>query len=181
MGRKGGWEAARRSLVVLLRGIGHDPLAHLLTRFEIAFRSAALAHFPATVDDDARTVNRGICAPKGCDHTLAASVGRTEIDEENLVFSRVNQLAERVPAASQIRLCETALEHRILNPIAKPAHRLVHSAKAQIVRDVVADQICISHERAEMYRRQRVDPIARTFSRLAPFEPDEPLEPDEPG
>jgi hypothetical protein len=48
-------------------------------------------------------------------------------------------------APRQIRRRELALEHRVLKPIAEPAHRLVDAAQAEVVRDVVADEECVAH------------------------------------
>ena len=86
-----------------------------------------------------RRVDARVRFAPGRNHPVAASLRRTAIDEPHLFFSQLPS-APRQVAARQL-----ALEDRILEMIAEPAHGLKDSAEALVVGDVVADQIGGSH------------------------------------
>jgi molybdopterin-binding protein len=97
------------------------------------------------IDDDAGAVHRGISLAERGDHAVTASLGRAEVNEQHLVFPVVDDLRQEVPAARQVRCRELALEDRVLQVVAEPAHGLVDLREPAVVADVVADQVRVPH------------------------------------
>ena len=84
-------------------------------------------------------------AERGNDAVAAAFDG-TEVDKQHLIFPMVDDLGEQVAAPGQVGLRELAFEDRLLQMIAKPAHRLMDFGEALVVADVVTDEIGLPHE-----------------------------------
>jgi hypothetical protein len=58
----------------------------------------------------------------------------------------VDYLAQGMAAADEVGPRKLAFEDGILEMIAEIAHRLIYGAQALVVRDVVADEIGITHD-----------------------------------
>lgn len=95
--------------------------------------------------DDARGADRRVGLAEGGDHALAAAFGRAEVDEEDLIFVVLDDLAERMPALGEIDRGELALEDRVLQMVAEVAHGLEDLAEPLVVADVVADEKSVTH------------------------------------
>ena len=97
------------------------------------------SHCGASQTHDARRVDGRVRFSQSRDHPVAASLRRTEIDEQHLVFSMVDDLCQLPSAPRQVAARQLALEDRILEMVAEPAHGLKDSVEAIVVADVAAD------------------------------------------
>ena len=59
-----------------------------------------------------------------------------EINEQDPIFVVIDDLPRRVPAADDVARRELALEDRVLEVIAEPAHGFVDLGEAAVVADV---------------------------------------------
>ena len=78
---------------------------------------------------------------------------------EYVIITPADKLANTASAtrrlpAHEVRWGKLALEHRVLEPVAEATHRLVDPTEAEVVRDVVADEIGVAHGCEATYRRQ---------------------------
>ena len=80
------------------------------------------------------------------DHAVPAPLGRSQVDEQHLVFPMMDDRRQIRPAARQVGRRQLALEDRELQVVAIPAHGLKHLAQALVVADVVTNQIGSSHK-----------------------------------
>src|SRR5206468_1074620 len=69
-----------------------------------------------------------------------------EIDEEHLIFSMVDNLAELGAAPGQVHRRQLALEHGILKVVAVVPHGLEHLPQPLVLADVIADQVTGAHQ-----------------------------------
>jgi hypothetical protein len=99
-----------------------------------------------SVDHDARAVEGAIRAAQGCDDAIATAFDRTKVDEEHLIFAMIDDLAEQMPTSREIGPRQLTLEDRVLQVVAESTHRFVDPAQAEVVRNVVADQIRVPHQ-----------------------------------
>jgi len=114
---------------------------------------------------NARRIQRAIGEAQGSDQAVAPAFGRTQIDEQNLVFIVLDDLPEHIPAAGEIGGRQLAFEDRILQMIAEVPHRFVDPAEAFVVADVVANKIGISH--ASPRRKEWGSSVTKEGSRTA--------------
>src|SRR5438445_675007 len=75
----------------------------------------------------------------------SSSLDRAEIDEQHLILVVVDENAQLMAAPCEIGRIELTLENRVLQVIAKPAHRLVDLRQPALVADVVADEEGVPH------------------------------------
>ena len=120
-----------------------------------AIRPACSGPLP-TGHDDAGTVEGNVRLAEGRDDAIASSLDRAQIDEQHLVFVVVNEGTQLMAAPRQIGGIELTLENRVLQVIAKPAHRLVDLRQPALVADVVADEERVAHVRS--YRLDGAEP-----------------------
>jgi len=73
------------------------------------------------------------------------SVGRTEIDEENLVFGGLNRGTKVQEEGLLLTGRKIAAEHRELNVLAAALHDLEDAAQALRVADIVRDVEAMGH------------------------------------
>lgn len=74
-------------------------------------RARDLARFVLAIDDDAGTVEAGVGPADGRDHPVSATLGWSQIDEQDLVLTMMDDLSQRMFAPRQIGGGEPALEH----------------------------------------------------------------------
>src|SRR5439155_13687156 len=96
--------------------------------------------FRSAVDDDAGAVDWRVRLPQRRDDPIAPALRRAQVDEQHLVLTVIDDRRQQVPAAGQIRSRQLALEHGVLQMIAKPAHRLVDLGETFVLTDVVGDE-----------------------------------------
>lgn len=85
------------------------------------------------IHDDARAIERTVWTSKCRNDSIAASFDGPKVDKQNLILAVVHDFAQQMAASRKIRARELTLEHRILQVIAKPAHRLVDLTQPQVV------------------------------------------------
>jgi hypothetical protein len=95
--------------------------------------------------DKTRRIDVRIRQPKRCDHPIAASFGRPEMDEQNLIFVVFDDAGEFRAAPNKVARSELALEYGVLQMIAVPPHGLEDLAKPLIIADVVTNEIGLPH------------------------------------
>jgi hypothetical protein len=72
------------------------------------------------VDDGAWRVEGTVGTAQGRDYPIAAALYRTEIDEQDLVLTMIDDPPEEMAAVCQIGPGELALEHRVLQMVPEP-------------------------------------------------------------
>src|SRR5262249_10791300 len=82
---------------------------------------------------------------KGSDDAVAAALGRSQADEQDLVLIVVDDRDEVAPASRQVRGGQLAFEDGVLQVVAIVAHGLEDFAQALVVADVVADKVTCTH------------------------------------
>jgi hypothetical protein len=73
-------------------------------------------------DNDARTIQVCVRLPESRDYAVAASLRRSEIHKQHLIFGVIYRSAQCLPASHQIGGGELALENGKLKVISKTAH-----------------------------------------------------------
>src|SRR5437868_5474569 len=83
---------------------------------------------------------------KRLDTLGAASLCRSGVDEEHLISIVIDQVGEPHYQSCSLRRRQLATKHGILDMVAAPAHVLIHTPQALVVRDVVADEYDVAHD-----------------------------------
>jgi hypothetical protein len=130
---------------VVLETLGGALIARAVDGIDPALGPGDFACLLVAIDDDAGAIQTGVRASERGDDALAAAFDRPEIYEQHLILAVMNQFAESVTAARQIRCRKFAFEYRILHAIPEAAHALVDAAKAEVVGNVVADEVSVPH------------------------------------
>jgi len=100
---------------------------------------------PKPSNHNTRRIDVDVGLAEGGDDSIAAAFGGAEVDEEDLVFVVIDQIAQRVATFRQVDGVELALEDGVLEMVAEIAHGLVDLAEAFVVADVVADEESVPH------------------------------------
>ena len=93
---------ARRSLII--------PGRVSRRAFLFGFADSRLLPRACSVDDDARGVDEGVGSAECGDHAVSTAFDRAEVHEEHLIILVMDELAERVAAADEVRLRELTFE-----------------------------------------------------------------------
>jgi hypothetical protein len=96
-------------------------------------------------NDKARRIDIRIRQAERGDDAIAASFGRAEMDEQNLVFVVIDDAVKFRATPDKVAGSELALEHGVLQMIAEPTHGLEDLPEPLVVADVVTNQIRLSH------------------------------------
>ncbi len=115
----------------------HLPARGIVVVKELACRDL-LYHIAGCVD-------LGIGQTDGGDDAVAASFGRSQVDEEHLVFLMMDDFTEGLFELDFFTRRQVAFENRILQVIAKIFARLERKAESFAFGDVVADKIGGAH------------------------------------
>jgi hypothetical protein len=91
-------------------------------------------------DDQAGGVDVGIGFAERRNDAIAAAFGRTEVNEQDLVFSVMDRLGELGAQADEILSGEQAFKDGELEMVAESTENLEGFVAALVVGDVVADQ-----------------------------------------
>jgi hypothetical protein len=78
-------------------------------------------------------------------HAIAAPFNWSEVHEEHLIVTVINDFAQRMTAADKIGRGELAFEDRVLEMVAEVAHGFVNGPEPLVVADVVVDEVGITH------------------------------------
>ena len=83
--------------------------------------------------------------PQRGDDAIASTIGRTEVDEQDLIVSVVDDVLQLRLTLEQINFGQLTLEDAELNVIAPVFHSFEDLAKSLSVCDVVADDVRSEH------------------------------------
>lgn len=99
----------------------------------------------ARLDDDAWRIQGRIRLTERGDHAVAMPFGRTEVDEEDLVLTVMDQFTKGVPALGEVDGSELAFKDRKLQVIAVVAHGPKNAPKPLVVAHVIANEVGVAH------------------------------------
>ena len=92
-----------------------------------------------------RQIDRGVGKSKRFDDSFATPFGRTEVDEQNLVVSVIDDGSKFFTKGEQFGRAELAFEDAVLKMVATSANRFENFLKPFVVANVLADQIGRPH------------------------------------
>src|SRR5581483_8192259 len=97
------------------------------------------------LNNDAGRIHVCIRLTERRNDAVAASLRRTKIYKQHLIFLVVDELTQSFAATDQVCRRELAFEDRILQVIPETAHGLEHLLQAFLIADVVTDEIGSAH------------------------------------
>src|SRR5207249_7092285 len=95
--------------------------------------------------DDAWCVDDSVGPAECRDHAIAPGASWSQIDEQNLIFTLMNNLAQFGSQPHQIASRQPALKDGKLNVIAPIAHRLEYIPQPLRIGDVVTNNVGVAH------------------------------------
>lgn len=99
-------------------------------------------------DHQTGSVQLGVGESQGGNNSIASPFARTEIDEQHLIFVKVDQVANDFLALSEIGGGELALEDGILKVVSEVAHGFKDLTETFVIADVIRNDVSISHVEA---------------------------------